>query len=161
MQDGEVNAARAVNGPMLILHVNCIVIKGETSRGPHQPVNLTGVIEQRLVLAVFGGGNQIPDEALDLVVPFIMSQTVDQQSSAHTTSHAQAFRRAENPPAVILLPRAFRSGRAYLQITSMSLSARCHLNRPWFKMSFHRPHLHGHSQSRKRAFPAAETRRGP
>lgn len=59
---------------------------------PHQ---LTGVIEQRLVLAVFGGGNQIPDEALDLVVPFIMSQTVNQQSSAQTTSRAPAFRIAE------------------------------------------------------------------
>lgn len=42
---------------------------------------LTRVIEQRLVLAFFGGGNQIPDEALDLVITFIMSQTVNQQSS--------------------------------------------------------------------------------
>lgn len=31
----------------------------------------------------------------------------------------------------------------------MSLSARCHLNRPWFKMSFHRPHLEWHSEELK------------
>lgn len=40
------------------------------------------MIEQRLVLAFFGGGNQVPDEALDLVVAFIVSQTVNQQGSA-------------------------------------------------------------------------------
>lgn len=35
------------------------------------------------------------------------------------------------------------SGPAYLEMTSMSLSVRCHLKRPWFKMSFQRPHLQG------------------
>lgn len=43
---------------------------------------LTGVIEQRLVLALLGGCDQIPDEALDLVVTFVVSQAVNQQSPA-------------------------------------------------------------------------------
>lgn len=43
---------------------------------------LTRVIEQRLVLAFLGGCDQIPDEALDLVVTFVVSQAVNQQSPA-------------------------------------------------------------------------------
>lgn len=43
---------------------------------------LTRVIEQRLVLPVFRGGNQIPDEALDLIVTFVVFQAVNQQSPA-------------------------------------------------------------------------------
>ena len=43
---------------------------------------LTRVIEQRLVLALFGGSDQVPDEALDLVVTFVVSQAVNQQSPA-------------------------------------------------------------------------------
>lgn len=41
---------------------------------------LTRVIEQRLVLAFLGGRDQIPDEALDLVITFVVSQAVNQQS---------------------------------------------------------------------------------
>lgn len=43
---------------------------------------LTRVIEQRLVLAFLGGCDQIPDEALDLVITFVVSQAVNQQSPA-------------------------------------------------------------------------------
>lgn len=39
--------------------------------------NLTRVIEQRLVLSVFWGGDQIPDEALDIVVTFVVFQAVN------------------------------------------------------------------------------------
>lgn len=46
---------------------------------------LTRVIQQRLVLAFLGGGDQIPDEALDLVITFVVSQAVNQESPAGQT----------------------------------------------------------------------------
>lgn len=40
----------------------------------------TRVIEQRLVLTLFAGSYQVPDEAFDLVVTFVVFQTINQQS---------------------------------------------------------------------------------
>lgn len=43
---------------------------------------LTRVVEQRLFLSFLGRRDQIPDEALDLVITFVVFQTVNQQSPA-------------------------------------------------------------------------------
>ena len=43
---------------------------------------LTRVVEQRLFLSFLGGCDQIPDEALDLVITFVVFQAVNQQSPA-------------------------------------------------------------------------------
>lgn len=43
---------------------------------------LTRVIEQRLVLALLGGCDQIPDEAFDFIITFVVPQTVNKQSPA-------------------------------------------------------------------------------
>lgn len=41
---------------------------------------LTGVIYECLILAFLGGCDQIPDEALYLVIAFVVSQAVNQKS---------------------------------------------------------------------------------
>lgn len=43
---------------------------------------LTRVVEQRLFLSFLGRRDQIPDEALDLVITFVVFQAVNQQSPA-------------------------------------------------------------------------------
>lgn len=40
------------------------------------------MIDQRLVLPFLDGGDQVPDEAFDLLITFVVSQAVNQQSSA-------------------------------------------------------------------------------
>lgn len=47
----------------------------------------TWMVEQRLVLTLLDGGDQVPDEALDLLITFVVSQAVHQQSS--TTLESQ------------------------------------------------------------------------
>lgn len=130
---------------------------------------LTRMIEQRLVLAVLSGWDQIPDEALDLVITFVVSQAVNQQSPAEEKKYFSihllifSFLISEARCLVRFYCESFRAfskfwwltekGFSYLQITSMSRSARCHLNRPWFKMSFHRPQLEEKTQFRVSSRP--------
>lgn len=93
----------------------------------------TGVIEQRLVLTLFAGSNQVPDEAFDLVVTFVVFQTINQQSPEDQRDVCRVESSAQESLKIRFC--------AHLQMISMSLSVRCHLKRPWFKMSFHRPQL--------------------
>lgn len=48
------------------------------------------MVEQRLVLTLLDGGDQVPDEALDLLIALVVPQAVNQQSPATLATQSAA-----------------------------------------------------------------------